>query len=125
MRAVFLALTAALLAGAVQAGEVYKWTDKDGRVYYGDRPKHPAEQVDVRTGASTPAEAGEAASPQAAQSEECEKRKALLQSYRKASTIKETDSLGRTREYSEEERLQLLANAERQAQDACNVAARQ
>lgn len=122
MRAAFLALTLALLTVAAQATEVYKWTDKEGRVHYGDKPKHSAEQVDVRTGTTTPAP-GTEASPQAAQSAECERRKALLQSYRKAATIKETDALGRSREYTEEERLQLLATAERQAQEACNIAA--
>jgi hypothetical protein len=103
---------------------VYKWVDKDGKVCYGDRPKHPAEQVDIRTGATVPEEAsGPGGQAQAAKSAECEKKKALLQSYRKAATIKETDSLGRTREYSEEERLQLLASTERQANEACNLAA--
>jgi len=33
-----LGLSVALLAGSAQAGKVYKWTDRNGVVHYGDRP---------------------------------------------------------------------------------------
>lgn len=36
-RIVLLLLGTALTSGAI-AGEIYKWTDKDGNVHYGDRP---------------------------------------------------------------------------------------
>ena len=47
-----LMLTAAtsLLAGAVQAAEVYKYTDEHGNVLYTDKPRTlPAERLDVKT----------------------------------------------------------------------------
>ncbi len=111
-----------LLAGfcaAVSAGDVYKWVDKDGNVHYGDRPKHDAEQV-----ITAPSANGETADPEAAKAAEakaaeCGRKKAQLENYRKASAIKETDSLGRTREYTEEERQKLLALTEQQATEAC------
>lgn len=110
-----------LLAGgcaAANAGEVYKWVDKDGKVHYGDRPKHAAEQI-----IAAPV-AGETADPEAAKAAdartaECGRKKAQLENYRKASSIKETDSLGRTREYSDEERQKLLALTEKEASEAC------
>jgi len=34
----FLVFAAVALAGAASANEIYKWTDKDGNVHYGDRP---------------------------------------------------------------------------------------
>lgn len=36
-----LCALAVLLAATPIAAEVYKWTDKDGRVHYGDRPPAP------------------------------------------------------------------------------------
>jgi hypothetical protein len=47
-----LMLTAAtsLLAGAVHAAEVYKYTDEHGNVLYTDKPRTlPAERLDVKT----------------------------------------------------------------------------
>lgn len=115
-----------VLAGgcaAANAGEVYKWVDQHGKVHYGDRPKHEAEQI-----ITAPADGGEAADPEAAKAAdaraaECGRKKAQLENYRKASSIKETDSLGRTREYSDEERQKLLALTEREAAEACAPAA--
>jgi hypothetical protein len=50
-----------LLSQAVQS-EVYKWTDENGKVHFGDRPpvEQETEQVAVPTGPAT-AEGGEAA----------------------------------------------------------------
>jgi len=40
--ALFLACLAMSAAGAVSAGEIYKWTDADGNVHFGDRPSGAA-----------------------------------------------------------------------------------
>ena len=45
MRALLLSL---LLLPALAAAQIYRWTDADGRVHYGQRPPAGAEQVDVR-----------------------------------------------------------------------------
>jgi len=50
MKSVFaLALAAATLAGPAHAVEVFKWTDKQGVVHYGDRPASGAssDTIDV------------------------------------------------------------------------------
>lgn len=36
--ATFLLLLCAMLASGISASEIYKWTDEDGNVHYGDRP---------------------------------------------------------------------------------------
>lgn len=45
-----LALLVAI-TGAVQAGQVYRWTDAEGNVHFGDRPPAEAEQVPMRDSA--------------------------------------------------------------------------
>lgn len=107
-----------LVCAAAQAGEVYRWVDKQGRVHYGDRPKHDAEQVHIAPPPATGTESAEADAA-ASKAAECARKKAQLEGYRKASAIKETDGLGRTREYSEAERQQLLALTEQQMNQAC------
>jgi hypothetical protein len=111
-----------LICATAQAGDVYKWTDAGGKVHYGDRPNHDAEPVDVHpgSGTGTPAEAAAAASAQAAV---CADKKKQLEHYKKATAIKETDGLGRTREYSVEERQALLSKTEGEASTACAQAA--
>ena len=111
---------AGLLTEGVTAGEVYKWTDKDGKVHYGDRPKHDAEPVAPKIGAtaSTPADP-EAANKEAARAADCVRKKTQLDGYRKAPSIKETNGLGETREYSEAERQKLVAVTEQQVTAAC------
>lgn len=119
MRPIITLLIALFCAGAAQAAEVYKWVDKDGKVHYGDRPKHDAQQIMADPADSSAATDPEAAKTAEAKAAECSRKKAQLETYRKASSIKETDSLGRTREYSEEERQKLLALSEQQATEAC------
>lgn len=35
------------------SAEIYKWTDENGRVHFGDKPKDRAEQLSIKTAAST------------------------------------------------------------------------
>ena len=113
-------LVLALCAGAVSAAEVYRWVDRDGVVHYGDKPKHDAEQLDVRPpGGGSPAADDEAAKAAQARIAECEKQKAQLDLYRKAPSIKETNSLGQTHEYSAEERLKFLSLMQQKVTEAC------
>jgi glutaredoxin len=53
MRALLLLLTVsgAFCAAAAFAGDVYKWTDVDGRVHFGDRPPEgaPAQEIRIRS----------------------------------------------------------------------------
>lgn len=121
-----IAFALAALAAAAQAGEVYKWKDKDGRVHYGDKPKYEAAQeVEVKPGNVTQGQAPAgteqaAASPQAA---ECGRLTKLYDTYSKATALRETDNLGRTREYTDAERTQLLQQTQQKMQEACAPAA--
>ncbi|MCQ4295817.1 DUF4124 domain-containing protein [Pseudomonas stutzeri] len=45
MRALLLT---AMLLPALASAQIYRWTDGDGRVHFGQRPPAGAEQVDVR-----------------------------------------------------------------------------
>lgn len=109
----------ALLCTAVQAVEVYKWVDQDGVVHYGDRPRPGAESLELREPPPSDTALAEAAKAQEARAAECQRLTGQLDSYRKATGLKETDNLGRTREFSEAERQQFLANFEKKTTDAC------
>ena len=115
-----LAVLLALACTAPSAREVYKWVDRDGNVHYGDKPKHDAEPVDATPpGGDTPVLTPEQQQAAAARAAECEVKKKQLDTYRKASAIKETDALGREREYTKEEREQLVALTEKRMHELC------
>lgn len=109
----------ALLSTAVQAVEVYKWVDKDGVVHYGDRPRPGAEMLEVREPPPGDTALAEAAKAQEAREAECQRLTGQLDSYRKATGLRETDNLGRTREFTEAERQQFLENFEKKVAGAC------
>lgn len=44
-----VALAALLLAGGAGAEKVYRWTDAEGRIHFGDQPRQGAQAVDIRT----------------------------------------------------------------------------
>ena len=52
----FLIMLAVSSAGTVFAGDIYKWTDEDGNVHYGDRPTAEAseEPLAVSSGITDP-----------------------------------------------------------------------
>ena len=111
-----IAIAIAVFATAAQAGEVYKWKDKDGKVHYGDRPKHEAQALDVP---DAPVLDPAAEKAQADRAAECARKKAQLETYRAAPSISETDNLGKTREYTEAERQQFIALTEKKVAEAC------
>lgn len=45
MRALLLTL---ILMPALASAQIYRWTDADGRVHFGQRPPAGAEQIEVR-----------------------------------------------------------------------------
>lgn len=118
-----IAILLAGCCGVAAAQQVYKWTDKDGRVHYGDKPRQGAQVVDVTPGSGTgEPDDPEAAKTAAARAAECETRQKQLDGYRKAPSIKEISGLGEEREYSAEERQKLIARTEQQVAAACGPA---
>lgn len=116
MRLIAFALLAAMVSLSAHADGVYKWTDKNGNVHYGDKPKEGGQQVDVKPSSGSGSPDAKLDAEHAAQ---CDKAKAQLESYKKASIIKETNALGQERTYSSQEKQQLIAKAEKDAADAC------
>jgi hypothetical protein len=122
-------------AFAASAGQVYKWIDANGRVHYSDTPRPGWTRVDVRTGGglqsvtAAPEAAAETdvagsdaeESPERARlrAEECQKRRDQLETYRTSTQIIERDNLGNERTYTEEQRLQLIEQTQRQVNELC------
>ncbi len=52
---IIVLLLATVLSGATLASEIYKWTDEDGNVHYGDRPSSPdSERMAIRSKPTDP-----------------------------------------------------------------------
>jgi len=108
-------------SASIAQADVYKWTDADGRVHYGDQAKQGAEKVKIGP------DSGEAAvtdnSPDPADkkkhAEECGRKRDRLSTYGKASRIVETDSLGNDKEYNDAERKQLIERTQKQVDEGC------
>jgi hypothetical protein len=59
---------------------------------------------------------------QAQKRADCDAKKKRLDSYKTATKIVETDSLGRQHEYTEEEKKQLIQKTQQAVQETCGVA---
>jgi hypothetical protein len=113
-----LAILLTVCCAAAQAGDVYKWKDKDGKVHYGDQPKGGA-QAELLNADTTEEPDPEAEKARAGREAECSRKRDQLAKYRAATAIKETDSLGQTRELSATEREKFLTLQEKAADEAC------
>jgi hypothetical protein len=112
------------MVDASRAGSVYRWVDKQGNTHYTDHlpPDTSGAPVHVDSApASGDAAAAAAAKPAKAtdNSDECQKIKDKLTNYKAASKISETDALGNTREYSDEERQKLIDLTAQKVKAAC------
>lgn len=105
-----------------QAG-VYKWKDANGRVHYGDQAPSGAEKIKTGpdNGEAAPAEGNSADADKQNQKkiEECGRKRDQLATYKKASRIVETDSLGNQKEFNDEERQKLIEKTQKQIADGC------
>ena len=119
MRLILIAVLAAAASFGAY-GDVYKWVDQNGNVHYGDKPKQGGDRVDVKPGSGTGEPTGEEAEKIAKDRQaRCDQKKAKLATYKNAASVTETDSLGRVREYSQDEKQALIAKAEKDVADAC------
>jgi hypothetical protein len=112
------------MADASRAASVYRWVDKQGNTHYTDHLPPDTSGAPVHVDpvpASSDAAAAAAAKPAAAtdNSDECQKTKDKLTTYKAASKVTETDALGNTREYSEEERQKLIDLTAQKVKAAC------
>ncbi|MFA5941223.1 MAG: DUF4124 domain-containing protein [Sinimarinibacterium sp.] len=138
VKSTFLALLCAATVYGVHAGQVYKWVDPSGRVHFSDTPQQGWKLVDLNESpatsttadAETDADAGAVAeggdtdgaqtdTREQLRAEECKRAKTQLASYKGAAKIVERDALGKEKDYSSEERLQLLEQTQKRVTEMC------
>ena len=124
-----LAVAAVLAAASAAAADptLYRWVDKDGHVHYGDQPAGGNAQTinpkvmgggDAGSGTSD-ADAAAAAKQAAA----CKAKSDELTRYQGATSITETDALGNTRDYTPDQKDQLVARTQKYIDEHCGAPA--
>ncbi|MDO9452287.1 MAG: DUF4124 domain-containing protein [Stagnimonas sp.] len=119
-----LALAASLAFAGLQAAHAgertYRWVDEKGRVHYSDVKSEKGQQVEVKPGSGVSETPKDSPATLAARQLDCQRKKDQVSVYNSSSKISETDNLGNTRTYSDEERQKLIDRAQQQAQTACS-----
>ncbi len=126
------------LASVSSYAAVYRWVDTEGHVHYTDKAEPNSEPINIRTGqprdttplpsSSTTSSATSSSSGTSAPTTQeqkvalCAQKKQQLASYKTATKIVETDSLGRKHEFTAEEQTQLVTKAQQEMQEACGAA---
>lgn len=114
-----LVVTAVLLTAPLAAmaeGRIYRWLDANGVEHFGDTPPASARSIKVRqTSSGVNAGAERPVIDEAA----CAAKREQLKTYQLAARLTETNALGESREYTEAERLQLIAGTEAQTRAVC------
>jgi hypothetical protein len=148
--ALFLAWLAMTAAGAVAAGEIYKWTDAEGNAHFGDRPSGAAteERLAINSSPTDPdsvraivqarndarsernelkAAAAEAAptaeelrAAEAERTEKCNTYKERLQKFVTSRRLYREDESGERVYLDEEETLAARARVQEQVLEYCN-----
>lgn len=131
LKSTFFAVLMCAATFAASAGQVYKWVDPNGRVHFSDTPRPGWTAVDLKSAPSLSADAAAAESSEESpegestaarerlRADECKRRKEQLDSYLTANKIVERDALGKEKEYSQEERLQLIEQTQKQVAELC------
>lgn len=125
MKTLWIVMLAMCSLGA-SAAEVYKWKDANGRTHYGDRPNVSAEKITVKPGSGADpsiAESGrkelEALKMRDQKYASCQQKREHIDTLKTAGRIIEKDGLGREKEYSGDEKTQLVQRAEADYAKAC------
>lgn len=108
------------IAQAAEGARVYRWVDRQGHVHYGDVPSQNSVELNPR--APVPNDGAVAGGAKQVNAEDCERRRKEVESYRVASKVTETNSLGESRELSDAERAKLIERADNLARTACGDA---
>lgn len=110
LRMLLITVGLVMAVSAQAAGKLYRWVDANGKVHYSDRPVAQAEELKLRVpGVSTPPEErGDAEGEIEARAAECQSKREQLNTYTSASKIIEKDSLGREKEFTADEKQQLI-----------------
>lgn len=123
---IVLVIALSLCSLSVGAAEVYKWKDANGRTHYGDRPNQNAEKITVKPGSGSDpsiAESGrkelEALKMKDDKYARCQQKREQVETWKSAGKIIEKDGLGREKEYSNDEKAQLISRAQSQMEKEC------
>ena len=112
-----------LCAAAGADPTLYRWVDKDGHVHYGDQAAANARPVNphmLNGGEDTSAANDDAKAAEAdKQAAACKSKSDELNRYKGATTITETESLGNSREFTPEQKDQLVAKTQKYVDDHC------
>lgn len=103
-----------LMPPASAESRVYRWKDAVGNAHFGDAP--PTHAHAVKLPAARPAPVASAPAVDAAA---CAERREQLGRFRQADRITETNALGETRSYSDDERRRLIATTEADVRAIC------
>lgn len=122
-RLMLVILTGVVLGGALcpagyASGKLYRWVDAQGQAHFSDQPHGDAQPFDPHL----PTVGGDkqpAADAVTVDAKACSQRQAELARYRKASSITETDSLGKIHTYTADERQQLIDRTKAAVTSAC------
>lgn len=107
----------ALTPFAVSAeGRIYQWLDANGGEHFGDTPPANARSIKVK---QTSGGINAGAELPVVDAAACTAKREQLKSYQLAGKVTETNALGETREYGDDEKLKLIANTEAQVHAAC------
>jgi hypothetical protein len=115
------AIVAALLhsAHAVAGADVYRWTDPNGRVHYGDVPPVSSKPLDVPVPGASKAAKGEKKKETDASA--CQQARDNLSTYAAASQIKQVDPVsGLLREVTKDERQKMIDAEAAKVSQTCN-----
>lgn len=111
-----LALCALTPFAASADGRIYQWLDANGIEHFGDTPPANARSIKVKQTSSGINAGAELPVVDAAA---CSAKREQLKSYQLAGRVTETNALGESREYSEDEKQKLIVNTEAQVRAAC------
>ena len=100
------------------ADKLYRWVDAQGHAHFSDQPHDNAKPFDPHL-PNTRSEQKSGADHNSTDAKACSERKADLARYRKATSITETDSLGKVHTYSDAERKQLIDRTQAAVASAC------
>lgn len=116
------------LSAVASAADIYKWTDAQGRVHYGNQPPaqdDAAKKIEVNAPPSLTQQQQERDKVLASgektkrQFEDCKRSKEQLTTYQSASRVVQKDALGGEKELDAEQRAKLIQVTQQHIKEAC------
>ena len=109
-----------LCSAPVLASGVYKWTDKHGRVHYGDKPVLNAEKIKDKPGTAAAAVPLDEEARRKREAD-CKQQRDQLEVYQSAARLVEKDNLGNEREYTADDKKRLIDLTQAKIRSLCGA----